>query len=101
VAVAEAHRSGMCGRSRREQSGFASDIENLTLASPHVNRELKGAKDASDWLPKRNRCWFASRIVSVKKKYRLSVDRDERKALMRVLKSCADTRMHKLKCRRP
>ena len=30
---------------------FARDIRNLTLSAPHLNRNLKGAKDAVDWTP--------------------------------------------------
>ena len=38
-----------------------------------------------------NRCWFAARVIDVKRAYGLSVDRRERDALARVLAGCADT----------
>ena len=32
---------------------------------------------AAEWLPPRNRCWFAHRVVEVRRKYRLAIDRRE------------------------
>ena len=93
VALAEAHRSGMCSRGNREKKRFASDLLNLTLATPTLNRDEKIAKDAAHWMPSHNQCWFVSRIVEVKKKYSLSVDKAERRALKRVLEQCLATNM--------
>ena len=86
VAVSEAHDSGLC----------AADLLNLTLASPAVNRCGRSGKcafDAAQWLPPMNRCWFAARIVAVRLKYRLTVDRREAGALERILSGCASTAM--------
>ena len=83
----------MLGTQRRR---FASDPLNLTLAAPEVNRcgaRGKCAFDATDWLPTINKCWFAARVVAVKQKYALSVDRREAAALERVLAGCASTAM--------
>jgi len=99
VAIAEAHRSGMCSQSNRKRAKFSSDILNLTLATPHLNRNEKVAKDAAQWLPTHNECWFASRVVAVKKKYQLSVDKAEKKALKRVLENCNATNLRKPRCR--
>ena len=52
-----------------------------------------GHFDAADWLPPVNRCWFASRIVAVKRKYLLTVDRREAVALERVLSDSSSTDM--------
>ena len=93
VALAEAHRSGMCARGLREKVAFASDPLNLTLATPTLNREEKVAKDAAAWLPAENRCWFANRVVQVKRKYRLTVDRNEAHALRKVLRRCESVHM--------
>ena len=60
VATSEAHDSGLCARDRAVRARFASDLRNLTLASPPVNRHQKSGKDAAQWLPARNRCWFAA-----------------------------------------
>ena len=88
VAISEAHDSGLCSYSADRRSAFASDPLNLTLASPYLNRNQKRNSDAGEWLPPRNRCWFAARVVAVRKKYNLTVDRIERRALERVLRNC-------------
>ena len=96
VAVSEAHDSGLCAADSRTRRRFASDLLNLTLASPEVNRcnaSGKCAYDASDWLPPKNRCWFAARIVAVKRKYALTVDAREASALHRILSSCTSIDM--------
>ena len=70
IAVSEAHDSGLvrriaptCGAASRR------DLDNLTLATPRLNRNEKGARDAAEWLPARNRCWFAATIVAVRREY--------------------------------
>jgi len=45
----------------------------------------------AEWLPDRNRCCFADRVVRVRQKYSLTIDRREADALDRVLASCAST----------
>ena len=92
VAVSEAHDSGMCAASPALKQRFASDIDNLTLASPGVNR-AKSGYDASEWLPKHNQCWYAGQIVTVKKKYELSFDKKEASVLRRILSQCPSTAM--------
>ena len=94
VAVSEAHDSGLCASGPTARRRFASDLLNLTLAAPEVNRCTAGGKcahDAAEWLPPNNRCWFAARVVAVKRKYGLSVDHREAAALERVLSGCAST----------
>ena len=56
VARSEAHDSGLCAASPTTRAEFASDLLNLTLASPSVNRHQKVAKDVAEWLPDLNRC---------------------------------------------
>ncbi len=94
VAVSEGHDSGLCAADQTVRRRFASDLLNLTLAAPEVNRcsgAGKCAHDAADWLPAVNQCWFASRVITVKFKYSLTVDRDEAFALQRVLSDCTTT----------
>ena len=94
VAVSEGHDSGLCAADSSVRHRFASDLLNLTLAAPEVNRCSGGGKcayDAAEWLPPRNRCWFAARVIAVKFKYSLTVDRDEASALQRVLSDCTST----------
>ena len=93
VALSEAHDSGMCGRSQGEKVLFAGDPLNLILATPEVNREEKRHHDASGWLPGKNRCWFAARVVTVRRKYGLTIDRAEAQALADVLSACESTEM--------
>ena len=88
VALSEAHDSGMCAASAAEKSRLAQDLDNLTLASRELNREIKKAKDAAEWLPPRNRCWYVGRIIKVKRKYGLTVDRREAEALRKVIDGC-------------
>ena len=96
VAFSEAHDSGLCAAGRATRRRFAQDPLNLTLAAPGVNRCGASGKcdsDAGEWLPAMNRCWFAGRVVAVKRKYRLTVDRREAAALERVLSACSSTAM--------
>ena len=96
VAVSEAHDSGLCAADRATRRRFASDRLNLTLAAPAVNRCGAAGKcglDPAEWLPPMNRCWFAARVVAVKRKYGLTVDRQEAAALERVLSRCSSTDM--------
>ena len=41
-------------------------------------------------MPRMNQCWFAGRVVAVKRKYGLSVDVREARALEGVLSECLD-----------
>ncbi len=93
VARSEAHDSGMCAASASTKSAFARDLLNLTLASPSVNRRQKVAKDLAEWLPSLNRCWYVNRVVSVKRKYNLTMDQAEASKAQEVLASCSSTSM--------
>ncbi len=100
VARSEAHDSGLCAADVGTRKRFARDLDNLTLASPTVNRHRKSDKDAADWLPAENKCWFADRVVAVKRKYGLTVDRREAAALERVLTGCTSTALVVGECAR-
>ena len=89
VARPEAHDSGLCRARPEERVGFASDLLNLTLASPMVNRYEKSTHDAAEWMPKVNQCWFADRVVQVRLKYGLTIDQQEADALEAVLSNCS------------
>lgn len=93
VATSEAHDSGLCAADAATRRAFARDLDNLTLASPAVNRHAKGGRDAGEWLPEHNRCWFAGRVLAVKRRYGLTVDAREAAALDRVLAECGSLRM--------
>ncbi len=99
VATSEAHDSGLCSADAETKRTFARDLDNLTLASPRLNRNVKGAKDAGEWLPENNQCWYVHTIVQVKKEYDLTVDPIESVVLDRLLMECGkDTVMVKPSC---
>ena len=93
VARSEAHDSGLCAADTDTRKRFASDLLNLTLASPEVNRQQKSAKDAAEWLPDLNQCWYANRVVQIRQKYRLTIDETEAAALETVLSGCSSVDM--------
>ena len=72
---------GLCAASLTVRARFARDLDNLTLATPRLNRHEKVAKDAAEWQPERNLCWFAATSVAVRQKYGWTIDRREADAL--------------------
>lgn len=56
VALSEAHDSWLCAADAATRRRFASDMLNLTLAGPDVNRNRKKHHDAAQWMPSMNRC---------------------------------------------
>ena len=101
VAASEAHDSGLCAADAATKARFARDLRNLTLASPRVNRHDKSGKDAAEWIPARNRCWFAARVVDVRRAYGLTIDRREVQALERILTGCESTALEPVVCSVP
>ena len=93
VARSEAHDSGLCAVDPATRERFASDLLNLTLASPTVNRQQKRAYDVAEWLPDLNQCWYVDRVVQVRLKYSLTVDQREADALDEVMAGCASVEM--------
>ena len=93
VARSEAHDSGLCRADAATKRAFSRDLLNLTLASPRVNRNHKGAKDAAEWQPDANQCWFAQTVVAVRQAYQLTIDRREADALDGILAGCSSTEM--------
>ena len=91
VARSEAHDSGLCSAPPERKREFARDIRNLTLSAPHLNRNLKGAKDVADWVPEKNKCWFAWRVIDVRRAYNLTIDRREVDALDAILETCPES----------
>ena len=101
VAASEAHDSGLCAADAATKARFARDLRNLTLASPRVNRHEKSGKDAAEWVPARNRCWFADRVLEVRLAYDLTIDRREAAALDRILAGCESTALEPMVCAVP
>ena len=91
-----AHQRHVYGRPGN-QADVAGDLLNLTLTAGDIN-SAKSNLDAFDWLPEKNQCWFARRVVDVKLKYGMTVDRDEADALEGVLSGCESTALIKEAC---
>ncbi|MFK0296332.1 HNH endonuclease family protein [Streptomyces sp. NPDC090442] len=89
VALSQAWKSGAQQLSQAERAALANDPLNLIAVDGPANRQ-KGDKDASQWLPPNTefQCPYVARQVAVKKKYRLWVNPDEKKAMSRVLETC-------------
>lgn len=88
VAAAEAHDSGLCMAAREEKMRFASDPDNLVLAGAYLNRYVKVAKDAGEWLPQKNVCWYIKTIAKIKKRYDLTMDQREFDAIVKANRMC-------------
>ena len=101
VAASEAHDSGLCAADAETRARFARDLRNLTLASPRVTRHQKSGKDAAEWVPDRNRCWFAGRVLEVRRAYGLNIDRREAATLERILSGCESTALEPVVCSVP
>lgn len=93
VARSEAHDSGLCAADSATRRQFANDLLNLTLASPSVNRHQKVDKDAAEWLPALNQCWYVDRVIQVRLQYDLTIDPSEAGAIDQVLANCPSTEM--------
>ena len=93
VARSEAHDSGLCAADAETRRRFASDLLNLTLANPSVNRQQKSANDVAEWVPELNQCWFVDRVVRVRQEYDLTIDQREVDALEVVLSGCSSFEM--------
>ena len=101
VALSEAHDSGLCEPApniMQLRRTFAADPLNLTLTSPELNRGRKRHYDGAEWMPPLNQCWFAQRIVEVRRKYGLTIDRREAEALERILSACSSVEMEFIDC---
>ena len=93
VSRSQAHESGLYAADLDPKNEFASALINLTLASPSVNRHRKSGKDAAEWLPELNECWYVDRIIQVRLEYGLTIDQAEADAIEAVLSRCSSTKM--------
>ena len=95
VALAEAHDSGL---SADDMLTFSGDPFNLTVAMPYENRTVKSDRDAADYLPEHNRCWFAARVIAVKQRWGLSADQREAQFLKTALARCTAEQIARPTC---
>ncbi len=94
VALAEARDSGLPAE---DVLDFAHDPENLTLATKTENRR-KGDRDAADYLPEHNQCWFAGKVLSAKQRWGLSVDEREAVFLKTAMAGCSPGEIARPRC---
>ena len=87
VSRRESFLSGLCTENNRTKISFTTEILNLVLSSPREN-QLKGSSDWKNWNPQRNKCFVASKIVRIKQIFDLSVDFEEKQALLSTLRKC-------------
>lgn len=99
VAVSEAHESGLSSRSDSERKAFGQDLDNLTLATPRLNRHHKAGKDPAEWLPENNQCWYVAKYIEIKKKYDLTMDVAEAMTVLKIYQSCDSFEMNKSDCK--
>lgn len=98
AAVSEAYECCNSNRSDAVQKAFGNDLDNLTLAAPHLNRYQKAAKDSAEWLPENNQCWYTAKYIEIKKKYGLAMDTAEAAVILKVSESCEPFQMTRPYC---
>lgn len=94
VPLGEVWVSGGRKWSSAKRGRYANDLGyswTLDAVSAHANRS-KGDRDPAHWLPDRSDCRYAQHWVAIKYRWRLSVDRTEKKELAHLLAgSCGAT----------
>ena len=66
-----------------------------------MNRHEKSGKDAAEWVPDRNRCWFADRVLEVRRAYGLTIDWREAAVLDGILAGCESMALEPVVCAVP
>jgi hypothetical protein len=89
VPLAAAWTQGASAWPLGRRAQFANDLGNL-LATDREQNSAKGDSTADEWVP-RNRaygCAYATVVVTVKRRYALSVTAPEQHALAALLRTC-------------
>jgi hypothetical protein len=94
VPLAEAWRSGARTWNADTRTAFANDLGyrgSLVAVTASSNRS-KGDKDPARWLPPNQHyvCDYVSTWIAVKHRWSLSIDKNERNALRRNVKTCGN-----------
>jgi hypothetical protein len=84
VPLAEAYASGGHRWTRAKRERFANDPLNVIAVTGSLNQS-KGDQDPAEWLPTYDQCAYVAVWVVLKDQYHLSMDRAERRAVVRVL----------------
>lgn len=91
VPLAESWRTGAAGWSTDKREQFANDLEapQLIAVTDNVN-QTKGDAGPEDWKPPSESYWctYASMWITVKHKWELTVESDEKAALTSMLDRC-------------
>ncbi|WP_094694545.1 HNH endonuclease family protein [Bifidobacterium aquikefiri] len=96
VALENAWKSGAHAWTKAEKYRFGNDPYNLLAVNGSANQE-KGSASAAYWLPsnKAYQCSYVSRQIAVKTKYRLTITKSERQAMLIVLHGCPHQKLPK------
>lgn len=90
VALAEAWDSGARRWTAGTRERFANDLgdrRSLVAVTASTNRS-KSDRDPAEWMPGRARCRYVREWTAVKLRWSLTVDRAEKRALVRRASSC-------------
>jgi hypothetical protein len=89
VALANAWRSGASSWTDEERERYANDPDVLLSVEDNAN-QAKGDKGPEAWKPPNEEVWcdYAEHWISIKDKYDLSVNPDERAELEEMLNTC-------------
>ena len=91
VPLAEAWDSGARRWNAGTRRRFANDLfdRRALVAVTAASNRSKSDSDPADWLPRRAaRCRYVREYVAVKTRWRLTVNRGEKRALLRTARSC-------------
>ncbi|MEJ7795770.1 MAG: HNH endonuclease family protein [Nocardioides sp.] len=95
VPLAEAWDSGARRWRPAVRTRFANDLHDrrsLVAVTDNVNQS-KSDRDPADWLPDHGRCRYVREWVAVKHRWRLRVDRAEKRVLRDLAGSCDNERI--------
>jgi hypothetical protein len=86
VSLRDAWKSAAEGWRPSKREKFANDFQNLEAVDSETDQD-KGDKAADQWLPKSemDACYYVSRQVALKHRYRLTVTAAEKDTMVRVL----------------
>ena len=95
VPLKEAWDSGAKRWTTGTRTRFANDVgdrRSLVAVTDNVN-QAKGADDPAQWMPRKGKCRYTKEWVAVKSRWDLSVDRAEKRTLIRQAKKCGNPRI--------
>lgn len=95
VPLAEAWDSGARRWRPKVRTRFANDLSDrrsLVAVTDNVNQS-KGDRDPAEWIPDHGRCRYVREWVAVKHRWRLRVDRAEKRAVRDLADGCTNDRI--------